>query len=208
MGLCNFLPIYVSVLCSFPTITARQWGLPFDQRRDWPVSVDALTEQSNGPPSLSQMETECCLFWTSTSNQTEMRTLSVVLNNLSRLLEELSLAITGQGAYLYSYLHFATTCFGLCWPSSGGIYNILGSYLYHNGSVVFFVISLICITKIQRICCEFINLAPLSLLLLCKLSFPVVSLKMSSLPTLGLKFPNKMFISYLENLLNTRSNSP
>jgi hypothetical protein len=32
-------------------------------------------------------------------------------------------------------LIFAATCCGLRWPSSGGIYNILGSYLSHNGSI-------------------------------------------------------------------------
>jgi hypothetical protein len=41
---------------------------------------------------------------------------------------------------------------------------------------------------------------------LCKLSFPVVGLKMSSLPTLVLK-PNKIFIWYLWNLLTTHSSS-
>jgi hypothetical protein len=33
--------------------------------------------------------------------------------------------------------YFAATCSRLRWPSSGGIYNSLGSYLSHNGSVVF-----------------------------------------------------------------------
>jgi hypothetical protein len=41
---------------------------------------------------------------------------------------------------------------------------------------------------------KFITLTPLSLLISCKLSFPVVGLKMSSLPTLALKPPNN--ISY------------
>jgi hypothetical protein len=36
-----------------------------------------------------------------------------------------------------------------------------------------------------------------SLLFSCKLSFPIVSLKMSSLPTLALKSPNKIFVWYL-----------
>jgi hypothetical protein len=61
--------------------------------------------------------------------------LHPVARALSRLLEEPSLATTVQDVYLY--LYFAATCFGLRWPSSGGIYNILGSYLSHNGSVVF-----------------------------------------------------------------------
>jgi hypothetical protein len=38
------------------------------------------------------------------------------------------------------------------------------------------------------------TLTPLSLLVACRLSFPIVGLKMSSLPTLALKSPNK--ISY------------
>jgi hypothetical protein len=38
---------------------------------------------------------------------------------------------------------------------------------------------------------KFTTLTPLSLLILCKLSFPIVGLKMSSLPTLALKSPNK-----------------
>jgi hypothetical protein len=38
------------------------------------------------------------------------------------------------------------------------------------------------------------NVTPLSLLILWELSFQIVSLKMSSLPTLALKFPNKIFV--------------
>jgi hypothetical protein len=45
---------------------------------------------------------------------------------------------------------------------------------------------------------------PLSLLILHKLSFPVVGLKMSYLPTLALKYPNIIFILYLGNLSSTR----
>jgi hypothetical protein len=41
---------------------------------------------------------------------------------------------------------------------------------------------------------EFTTQTPLSLLISCKFSFPIVGLKMSSLPTLALKLPNK--ISY------------
>jgi hypothetical protein len=40
---------------------------------------------------------------------------------------------------------------------------------------------------------KFTNLTPLSLLISCKLSFPIVGLKMSSLPTLALKSPNTIF---------------
>jgi hypothetical protein len=35
---------------------------------------------------------------------------------------------------------------------------------------------------------------PLSLLILCKLSFPVGGLKMSSISTLAMKYPNKIFV--------------
>jgi hypothetical protein len=40
-----------------------------------------------------------------------------------------------------------------------------------------------------------------------KLSFSIVGLKMSSLPTLTLKSPIRMFIWYLGNISNTRSAS-
>jgi hypothetical protein len=35
---------------------------------------------------------------------------------------------------------------------------------------------------------------PLSLVISCKLSYPIVELKMSSLPTLALNSPNKIFV--------------
>jgi hypothetical protein len=54
---------------------------------------------------------------------------------------------------------------------------------------------------------KFDKLTPLSLLISCKLSFPTVGLKMSSLPTLALKYPIRIFMCYLENLSNTLSNS-
>jgi hypothetical protein len=54
---------------------------------------------------------------------------------------------------------------------------------------------------------NFTALSPLSLLISCKFSFPIVGLKISPLPTLTLKFPNKMFIWYLENLWNSHSSS-
>jgi hypothetical protein len=47
----------------------------------------------------------------------------------------------------------------------------------------------------------------LSLIILCKPSFPVVGLKISSQPSLTVKFPNKMFIWYLGNISNTCFNS-
>jgi hypothetical protein len=40
---------------------------------------------------------------------------------------------------------------------------------------------------------KFTNLTPLSLLISCRLSFPIVGLKMSSLLTLVLKSPNRIF---------------
>jgi hypothetical protein len=49
---------------------------------------------------------------------------------------------------------------------------------------------------------KFTTLTPLSLLILCKLSSPIVGLKMSSQPTLVLKFPNNIFMWYLGNLSN------
>jgi hypothetical protein len=54
---------------------------------------------------------------------------------------------------------------------------------------------------------KFTILTLLSLLILCELSFPIVSLKISFLPTLALKSRNKIFIYYLGNLSNARSNS-
>jgi hypothetical protein len=44
---------------------------------------------------------------------------------------------------------------------------------------------------------------PLPLLISCKPSFPTAGLKVSSLPTLAFKSPNKIFIHTLGNLLNT-----
>jgi hypothetical protein len=46
---------------------------------------------------------------------------------------------------------------------------------------------------------NFTTLNSLSLLISCKLSFPIVTLKIFFLPTFVLKSPNQMFISYLEN---------
>jgi hypothetical protein len=46
-------------------------------------------------------------------------------------LEEPSIATTVQGVYLY--LYFAATCFGIRWPSSGEMYNILSSYPPEDG---------------------------------------------------------------------------
>jgi hypothetical protein len=54
---------------------------------------------------------------------------------------------------------------------------------------------------------KFTTLTPLSLLMSCNLSFPVVGLKMSYLPTLAVKSPDKIFTWYLGNLSNMHSNS-
>jgi hypothetical protein len=54
---------------------------------------------------------------------------------------------------------------------------------------------------------KFTILTPLSLLISCKLYFPIVSLKMSFLPTLALKSSNNIFFWYLGNLSNTYSDS-
>jgi hypothetical protein len=50
---------------------------------------------------------------------------------------------------------------------------------------------------------KFTTLTPLSLLISCKLSFPVVGLKISPQPTLALKSPNRILIWYFGNSLNT-----
>jgi hypothetical protein len=71
--------------------------------------------------------------------------LLLLLLLLLRLLEEPFLATTVQGVYLY--LYFAVTCFGLRWPSSGGIYNILGSYCQKHTQIRL-------ITKMQQIRCK------------------------------------------------------
>jgi hypothetical protein len=54
---------------------------------------------------------------------------------------------------------------------------------------------------------KFTNLTPLSLQISCKLSFPIVCLKISSLLILALKSHNTIFIWYLGNLSHARSNS-
>jgi biotin transporter BioY len=53
---------------------------------------------------------------------------------------------------------------------------------------------------------KFSTLTPLSLLISCKFSFPVVGLKKSSLSTLALKSPKKIHIIFGE-LANTRSSA-
>jgi hypothetical protein len=50
---------------------------------------------------------------------------------------------------------------------------------------------------------KFATLIPLSLLISCKLSIPIVGLKVSSLPTLTLKSPNRILLWYLGNLSKT-----
>jgi hypothetical protein len=51
-------------------------------------------------------------------------------------------------------------------------------------------------------CAKFTVLTPVSLLISCKLYFPIGTLKMSSMPTLTLKSTNKIFIRCLANSLN------
>jgi hypothetical protein len=43
---------------------------------------------------------------------------------------------------------------------------------------------------------KFTNLTPLSLIISCKLLFPIVGLEVYSLPILALKPPNKNFVCY------------
>jgi hypothetical protein len=52
---------------------------------------------------------------------------------------------------------------------------------------------------------KFTSPIPLSLLISFKLSSPIVGLKMSFLPTLVLKSPNRIFVWYLGNLSNSCS---
>jgi hypothetical protein len=54
---------------------------------------------------------------------------------------------------------------------------------------------------------KFTTLTPLSLLTSCKISFLVVGLKMSSLPTLTIKSPHKIFIWYFGNVENIHSST-
>jgi len=50
---------------------------------------------------------------------------------------------------------------------------------------------------------QFTTLIPLSLLISYKASFLIVGLKISSFPTFALTFPNKIFVWYFGNSLNT-----
>jgi hypothetical protein len=52
----------------------------------------------------------------------------------------------------------------------------------------------------------FTTLTPLSLQMWCTLSFLIVNLKTSSVPTLVLKSPNRIFMWYLGNVLNIHFN--
>jgi hypothetical protein len=60
-------------------------------------------------------------------------------------------------------------------------------WMLQHGNIVILKIRFLDVTK-------FTTLTPLSLLVSCELSFPVVGLKMSSLPTLALKSPNKIHL--------------
>jgi hypothetical protein len=55
---------------------------------------------------------------------------------------------------------------------------------------------------------KFASLTPLSLLISCKLSLPIVSLKMSSLPTLALKFSYGIFGIYQTHVPVPRRSCP
>jgi hypothetical protein len=46
---------------------------------------------------------------------------------------------------------------------------------------------------------KFTALTPLSLLISCKLSFPIIGFNLSSIATLALKSPNKVSVRYLAN---------
>jgi hypothetical protein len=57
-------------VCPPPPSAARQRDLLFDERRDRPLSVGALTEQSSGPlRPLSQKETKYCQSYVTTDGQ-------------------------------------------------------------------------------------------------------------------------------------------
>jgi hypothetical protein len=60
-------------------------------------------------------------------------------------------------------------------------------YECYDGNIVLSKIRLLDVAK-------FTILSPLLLLIIWRLSFPVIGLKISSLPTLALKSRNKMFI--------------
>jgi hypothetical protein len=63
------------------------------------------------------------------------------------------------------------------------------------------------LTTTYFVVAKFTTLTPLSLLSSCKLSFPIVGLKVSSLPNFAVKFPNRIFMWYWGKWSNTCSNS-
>jgi hypothetical protein len=80
-----------------------------------------------------------------------------------------------------------------CGQSGCGISHLEKSkFMLQCGNIVHLTLKLLDVAK-------FTNLTPLSLLISCKFSFPIVDLQMSFLPTLALKFPNRIFIWYLRN---------
>jgi hypothetical protein len=96
----------------------------------------------------------------------------------------------------------------------------IGHQVYLNASPVYQnMVSLVVRLPIRRCPSKFMNVTMwehctfdskifgLSLLISCKLSFPIFGLKMSSLPTLTLKSPYRIFIWSLGNLSNTCSSS-
>jgi hypothetical protein len=71
----------------------------------------------------TQSRRKACLTRCSSSgrSKTTYDYAAQMYTELSRLLEEPYLATSRQGVYLYIFL--PSTCFGPCWPSSGGIHN-------------------------------------------------------------------------------------
>jgi hypothetical protein len=87
-----------------------------------------------------------------------------------------------------------------CWFSHLETSKLLDGWMFRCGNIVLLTLRFLDVEK-------FTNLTPLSSLISCKLSFPIVGLKMSSLPTLALKPPNRIFIWYFGSLSNRRSYS-
>jgi hypothetical protein len=99
----DLLPVCVCV----SSVAARQRGLLFDKRRDWPFSVSALTEQSSRPsPRPSQTVTENCRseLLPDTVGETKREHLVIVIVTLL-------LAVYRQSHLAPSSLRITTTIF-------------------------------------------------------------------------------------------------
>jgi hypothetical protein len=59
--------------------------------------------------------------------------------------------------------------------------------------------NVVLVTNIFLEVAKFTTLTPLSLLASCRLSLPIIGLKVSSLHTFAFKFPRKIFVWYLGN---------